>query len=360
MSDDAPGDASNADPGVEDAPYTATTASLPEPPSPLVDRWWLWPLAGALYGLLLRVLFGVLPGDVGVMSVAFALGTPFVLGALTLYGRRRRGYDWRTMLFLPWLTVGLMLAGCMVTLLEGAICLVIMTPLFLVLGSLGGVAMGLALRRLGRDRTELRAVALLPLLLILGDRVLPPAESRHAIRDAIEIDAPPAVVWREILDARDIREDELPFCLAHAIGVPRPIEGVNRATAEGEVRTSRWERGVRFTALVVHREEARAITWRYRFDADSFPPGSMDDHVAVGGRHFDMQDTTFRLQPLPGDRTRLEITGHYRVNTPFNFYAVPVADVLGGGFVHTLLGLYKGRSERAMAHPPTDTASQRT
>lgn len=344
----------------DDAPRASRDAARAASPSIDWRWWWWWIPAGALYGLLLRLLFGALPEAGGVMSMAFALGTPFVLGALTLYGRRHRPFGWRTMVFLPWLTVALMLAGCAVTLLEGAICLAIMAPLFFLLGSLGGLAMGVALHLLGRDRSELRAVALLPLLLVAGDRLLPPAEVRHAVRDAIEIDAPPAVVWAQILDARDIRGEELPFCLAHAIGVPRPIEGVNRMTAEGEVRTSRWERGVRFTAIVLHRREAREIAWRYRFAPDSFPPGSMDEHVAVGGRHFDMEDTTLRLRPLPGGRTRLEIVGHYRVSTPFNFYAVPVADALGTGFVRTLLGLYKGRSERAMAARPDTSAAQRT
>ena len=37
----------------------------------------------------------------------------------------------------------------------------IMSPLFLALGSLGGLAMGVALRLLGGHRTELRAVAAL-------------------------------------------------------------------------------------------------------------------------------------------------------------------------------------------------------
>jgi hypothetical protein len=93
--------------------------------------------------------------------------------------------------------------------------------------------------------------------------------------------------------------------------------------------------------------ESAAITWHYRFNAHSFPQGSMDEHVAIGGRYFDLDDTTFNLEPMPGGATRLEIVAHYRVSSAINFYAVPAAELLGRDFVSTILGFCKGRSERA-------------
>jgi hypothetical protein len=315
---------------------------------PVIGRtWWRWVIGGAVYGVLLRVLFGVLElSPDGVMSAAFLLGTPFVLGALTVYGRRHEPRTWVTLIVVPWVTVGLMLIGCAIALLEGSICLAIMSPLFLALGSLGGLAMGLALKMLGGHRTELRAVAALPLLLILFDHQSPPQDVRQVIRRSVVVDAAPAVVWNEILDARAIRADELPWSLTHAIGVPKPLEGVNVLSPSGEVRFSKWERGVHFRGVVTRRQPQRSITWRYVFDRDSFPAGSMDDHVAIGGRYFDLHDTTFNLQPLVDGRTRLEIVAHYRVSSSINFYAIPVASLIGVDFVDTILGLYKGRSER--------------
>lgn len=312
--------------------------------------WWWWVIGGALYGIAMRVLFGAMPDDaIGVMSTAFIFGAPFVMGALTVYGLRHAPLSVARMMIAPWATVGLMLVGCAVTLLEGSICLAILSPVFFALGTLGGLAMGLALRWLGRDRTELKAVVALPLLLMVFDNAMPLPDAHRVVRRSVEIDAVPAVVWHEILDARGIRADELPFSLTHAIGVPKPLEGVNVATADGEVRHSRWERGVHFRGEVVRRTPERSITWRYRFDEDSFPPGSMDDHVEIGGRYFGLDDTTFNLHPLPGGRTRLEIVAHYRVTSSINVYAVPVADLIGTDFVDTILGLYKGRSERTAA-----------
>ena len=72
----------------------------------------------------------------------------------------------------------------------------------------------------------------------------------------------------------------------------------------------------------------------------------MDEHVEIGGRYFDLRDTTFNLSPLGEGRTRLEIVAHYRVTSSINLYAVPVARLLGHDFIHAIPVLYKGRSER--------------
>lgn len=311
-------------------------------------RGFSWVLLGAAYGVLVRFGFGILPQWFpveGVMSASFLLGTPFVIGAFTIYGRRREDLSLGAMIMWPWATVGLMLVGCAIALLEGSICIALMSPLFLACGSMGGLVMGIILHY-GRPRgSHMSAVAVLPFLLVVAESFAPLIDADAEVRDAVIINASPQTVWREIMTAESIRPDELPLSLAHVIGVPKPVSGVNRVTPAGEIRYSRWERGVRFEAAVSERRQYESIRWHYAFDAHSFPEGSMDEHVEIGGKFFGLQDTTFNLTPLPGNRTELEIIAHYRVSSSINFYAVPVAKLLGHDFVNTILGLYKNRSE---------------
>jgi hypothetical protein len=317
--------------------------------------WWYWVTGGALYGVLVRLAFGALPGMfIGPMSLAFLLVTPFAVGAIAVYGGRQGEQSITALIFRPWLAVLLMLLGCAVTLLEGSICIAMLTPLFLVCASLGGLAMGLVLKRARLKASALHAAILLPLIVPAGEAQLPLQERLLEVRQSVEVDAPASVVWQEIVDARGIRADELPPSLAHLIGVPKPVEGVNVMTPDGEVRYSKWERGVSFRGIVTGKKEHQWIEWRYAFDAHSFPQGSMDEHVAIGGRYFDLRDTAFRLDGLSGGRTRLEIVAHYRVTSSVNFYAVPASKILGYDFVSTLLGLYKLRSERAVNRSPAN------
>jgi hypothetical protein len=313
-----------------------------------VGSWhWQWTVLGAVYGIALRVLFGMLPSPyLGPMSIAFLIGTPFVVGALTIYGLRDAPQSLASWIFRPWASIALMLLGCAIALLEGLICLALMAPLFLLCASIGGLLMGVLLRFKPPKPSQLGVFAALPFLLLAGETQVPLSVSQQEIRQSIEIDAPPQRVWSEILTARDITAQELPLSFTHLIGVPKPVEGVNVHTPEGEIRFSRWQRGVNFRALVVARKEHESITWRYAFNVHSFPPGTMDEHVEIGGRYFDLQDTSFNLSPLGEGRTRLEIVAHYRVTSSINLYAVPVARLLGHDFIHTILVLYKGRSER--------------
>ncbi|GFE79980.1 hypothetical protein GCM10011487_19800 [Steroidobacter agaridevorans] len=310
--------------------------------------WLVWLIGGAVLGVLMRVIFGAVPSQVsGVMSIAFLVGTPTAAGAITVYGARHASASWAFAIFAPWGTVLLMMLGCALTLLEGSICIALLTPLFLACASVGGVGMECALRAAKTRQSHLKAVALLPLLIFVAESGVDHRTQSRELRSSILIDAAPGTVWKEILTARAIQPAELPFSLTHLIGVPRPVEGINVSSADGEVRYSKWERGVSFRAVVTERVEQKSITWRYLFDQQSFPPGAMDEHVAIGGRYFDIGDTTFNLRPAPGGRTELQIVAHYRVTTRINFYAVPAATILGKDFMATLLGFYKGRSERA-------------
>lgn len=315
-------------------------------PSEGSDSTWLWFPIGALFGVLMRALFGAIPSEAfEVMSLAFLVGVPFTVGALTVFGRRRSIATVAAMIVQPWLAVIFMLIGCALVLLEGSICLAILTPLFLVCGSLGGVCMGGLLRVVKTKQTRMGAVAVLPFMMVAGESQIPQVQRNIVITHSVPIDAAPERVWEEIVTAKGIERDELPFSIVHSIGVPRPVEGVNEITEDGEIRYSVWERGVHFRAVVTRRVDHRTISWRYEFDDDSFPEGSMDEHVRIGGRYFDLHDTTFNLVPLPGSRTELEIIARYSVRSSVNLYAVPASIVLGHDFVRTILGLYKRRSE---------------
>ena len=340
----------------EPAPGPGATAldAITRHPRTWGRRGWVAVLVGALYGLLMRVVFGKvqvwapwlgLSRDDGyVMSLGFVHLTPMVVGAITIYGMRASRPTWTQAAFAPWAATALMMIGAMVTLLEGAICVVLMTPLFLAMASIGGVVMNLVLRHTRLGTLQLGVLAVLPLLVAAFDGPLT-AERWQRIDRSVIVEAPPERLWAEIVAARDIRRDEFPRTWIHLIGVPRPVEGIQRMTPQGEVRVSRWERGVHFLGHVTERVEGRRLAWRYEFSPDSFPPGTMDEHVVIGGRYFDLGETRFTLTPLPAGRTRLDIESHFRVTSSFNGYAVAVAEFLGRDFVDGLLALYKRRAE---------------
>ena len=316
-------------------------------------------IAGALAGLLLRLVFSGEGGSAwSAMVGAFIFGVPLFVGMLTVYlAERQRRRTWAYYIIAPLLATGLFVAGTLILLIEGAICAIVIIPMFAMLGAIGGLFMGYVCRVTNWPRPPLQCAAALPLVLAMLGPVIPTPTDIGVIERAVVVAAPASVVWDNLNDIRQIKPHEMADALALRIGVPVPISGVTRESATGRVRESRWGKHVHFDEVIEDWQPHRYLRWTYRFAPDSFPRQALDDHVVIGGHYFDVLDTSFSLQPgADGLTTRLTTRVHYRISTQFNFYADWVAQLLLGNLSEVGLRLYKTRSEQAII-PPDPTGS---
>jgi uncharacterized protein YndB with AHSA1/START domain len=305
-----------------------------------------WPvLAGALAGIALRLVFsGVAGGHWSAMAGAFVFLAPIAVGMVTVYvAEREHRRSWLYYLGAPFLATALFVVGTLLINIEGLICAIVIAPLFGVLGSIGGLLMGIACRVSGWPRPTLYAAGVLPLLmgaLVPGTAL---QDDRSQVERSVWIAAPPAAVWQQLTQLPDIRADEVARGWAYRIGVPPPQSGVTEAAGQ-RVQHFRMGKGIRFDGDITAWQPGHRIAWTYRFADDSVPAGALDDHVRIGGLYFDLLDTAFELQPERGG-TRLAMRTRYRVSTQFNFYAEGVARLLLGNVSEVLLDLYARRSE---------------
>jgi hypothetical protein len=274
--------------------------------------WW-WPLvAGALAGIALRLAYSGKPGEpFATMMAGFIYFSPILVGAVTVYvAERTQRRTWKYYFVAPFFANCLYVAGTLLILVEGLICAIVIVPLFAVLGGLGGLAMGAICRFTGWPKPTLYCVAALPFLVGAMETHVRWAEKTGAVERSVVIDAPPHLVWKQILSAPDIRPEEI----------------------ENEIITDL--------------RELQYLRWTYRYYEDSFPPRALDDHVKLGGHYFDITDSSYTLTPS-GAGTLLRVQMHYRVSTRFNWYADPVARLLLGNLAGINLDYYRGRSEAA-------------
>ncbi len=310
---------------------------------------WKWVLLiGALYGLLMRIAFGLswFQGSVdsGPMLVSFLLLVPFIIGGLSVYlaPPKYRSVTWS--IIVPWVPTLAFVGGTAVLLIEGSICIVMALPIFLGMASFGGITVWGLLRVVRPSPSSVGSVLLLPLLAGAFERNAPPPMQVGVADSSVHIAASQQDIWHLINDARAIRPGEMAGGVAWRMGVPYPLEAVTVATDSGRVRKLRWQGGVYFDEPILNWEENRYIRWRYDFKAESFPNGVLDEHVVLGGKHFDLLDTSYRLTP-EGDGTRLDIHVTYRVNTRFNWYAGTWARWLIDDAAESILMFYKQRAE---------------
>ena len=324
-------------------------------------KLWVVFVLGALYGLVMRLVFGLpmmdsphVKGSTGPMLASFVVLVPILVGVFTVHAARKRPPGLAFALFAPWVPTTCFALGSGLILIEGSICIAMALPIFWILSSLGGLLCWIVVKFVDVPQGGVNGLLLLPLLLAWPESQQPLPQDLQRSEAAVHIAAPPQAVWALINHATAVTPEEMRGGLAWTIGLPYPVEAVTHESDAGRVRKLRWASGIAFDEPITDWEENRRIAWTYAFTPDSFPPDTLDEHVLIGGRYFDLVDTAYHLVPEDGG-TRLEIVVDYRVSTGFNWYAAPAGRLLVDDAAHAILHFYKHRAE---SRPPLTLTSR--
>ena len=334
-----------------DGKLSTDNSETPDPPKKPLPRllpfagWWAL-FAGVLAGLVLRLLFSGKAGSPYASTMAaFIYLSPMIVGAVTVYvAETRQRRTWGYYFWAPFVANILYVLGTLLVMIEGWICAVVILPLFAALGSLGGLIMGAVCRATNWPKQAVLGLSVLPLVLGFVETDMPFPDRFGAVERTTVVHATPERIWRQILNAPDIKPEEVNRAWLFRIGVPVPLAGVTRQTPEGPVRRVTMGKGIYFDEVITDWQEYRYLRWLYRFYKDSFPPDALDEHVEVGGEYFDLIETSYTLTPMD-QQTELKVQMRYRVSTRFNWYAGPVAQLFLGNVAEANVRYYKNRSE---------------
>lgn len=215
----------------------------------------------------------------------------------------------------------LLALGLAVLAVEGVICLVMAAPLGIGIAALGGV-FGYALQRrpeVGRDAPPvvLSVVVVLPLL--IGAEVRgPETPPLIPVRTAVEIAAPPDVVWEHVVEFAELPPPE---DWVFRTGIAYPMRATIEGTGVGAVRHCTFTTGS-FVEPITVWEEGRLLA--FSVEAQPQPMQERGFYEDVEPHHlngyFVSERGQFLLTPLPDGGTRLEGTTWYRHHVWPNAY----------------------------------------
>lgn len=324
----------------------------PEQKPLFLRRYTLVSLALAVaYGLTLRWLDGLqgptAPGLL--MTYAFLFGGPFVIGFLFISETPPpRKYKISLWIFGPWLPTVLVFAFALLFKMEGVICVVMAMPLFFLSSSLGGVAAGLLARRKQRSsRATTLCLAMLPLLLAPAEARLDAPIQTRTVESQIVIHAAADIIWRNIERVPAISPSEIRSTWAQRIGFPRPVEATLSYEGVGGVRHATFERGLLFVETVNIWEPRHRLAFTIRADSAHIPTTTLDEHVTIGSRYFDVLDGEYRLEPLADGNTLLHLSSRQRLSTDFNGYAGLWTDLIMQNLQTSILQVIAHRCENS-------------
>jgi hypothetical protein len=212
------------------------------------------------------------------------------------------------------------LLGCGMLLLlgrfEGLICLAMLAPLAAPL-VIAGVVCGYLVRRGLLSRLPVArsgTMAAIALLAAPGGLAVDAGRTadapRHQVSTVVEIDAPPAAVWRHV-----VQFNELPPATEWIFrgGVAHPLRARIAGVGVGAVRYCEFSTGAFVEPITVWDAPHRLAFTVARSPA---PLTELNPFGAVHPPHLDgylvSERGEFRLEALPGGRTRLTGTTWYR------------------------------------------------
>lgn len=276
------------------------------------------PLGSAAMALLLISPFGVVATLLGTKTFSqygwgLFVGLPFCLGlGSVLLDGYHRPHSYPRCLLVSWLTILLTSLALLALAIEGVFCLVMAAPMAVVLAAVGG-SLGYLIQRRSRTAGETGMTLLVVLLSIpafLGaERATPLEPSLLRVRTAIEVKAPPEVVWRNVVAFAQLPP---PSEWLFRMGIAYPMRAEIQGHGAGAVRHCVFSTGA-FVEPIEVWDEPRLL--KFSVTENPSPMQEWTPYKDLHPPHLDGFLTSragqFLLTPRPGGRTRLEGTTWY-------------------------------------------------
>ena len=305
-----------------------------------------------LFLLMMRGIFGVSAWEnlFQVMSVTFLFLLPGIVGAMVILLSSKEKVEKRSYRILaPWVPVLIFLAITLFFAIEGLACWIMILPVFLVVASAGGLLAGYFklknAKSKGGDKIYVSTLVLLPLLVAPLESMLPHPPEVYTAYTCIDIAAPPARIWPNVTRVRAIPAGQDKGWLTRFLGFPRPVKAELNYEGVGAYRTAYFTGGLQFHETVSEYENQRKMVFAIKAYPHEIPAATLDEHVIIGGKFFDVLTGTYELEQLSPTTCRLHLYSHFKLSTQFNFYASLWAGWIMKDIQQNILQVEKSRSE---------------
>ncbi len=310
-----------------------------------------------IYGLLLRFVFGFLDGLVGIMSIAFLIIAPFLLGFLTIWlTPKRTTTSTGGAFFKPWLTCLAVLAITIYFSIEGSICWFMIYPLFSIVAGIGGVVAYKMKEKKGYqsdiddigkpNQLSIPLLMLLPLVIGFaeGDRSL--SRKDFNISKTVVIPVSAANVWTELTKKNILASNTNNASFSNMLGFPKHLQTTLDTLATGGKRMALYDKGLYFEETITSYEPGKKLVLNIKTDPKKIPPTVMDEHILIGGKHVDILQDVYSIEKISDSSCSVTLSSSFYINTPFNWYAGIWAEYLMQDILQGEIDLISDRASK--------------
>lgn len=303
-----------------------------------------------LFALLLRIIFGASIFDdfLSVMTWTFFLLVPAAIGALTIYFssvEKAKSMNYR--FFAPWLPIILVIFLTILIGLEGWACWVMISPLFLIFSSIGGLIAGHFKIKKSKKQENLNLSILVLLPFIIGpiENSIPINPEVFKTYTSIIINSDEAKIWQNVTSVKEIKATEDSSTLTKWLGFPKPIKAELDKQEVGGYRKAIFEKGLIFHETVTEYKDLKLMRFKIKANTYEIPSTTLDEHILIGGEYFDMLDGTYELEKINKHQYKLILYSNFSMKTTFNSYAGVWGKWIMKDIQTNILKVIKERSE---------------
>lgn len=303
-----------------------------------------------LFTLLLRIIFGASLFDdfLSVMTWTFFILVPVAIGALTIYYsnlEKVKSVPYR--IFAPWLPIALVIALTILIGLEGWACWIMISPLFFIFGSIGGLIAGYFKMKKSEknENLNLSILVLLPFIIAPIEKSIPLNPEIFKTYTSIIINSDDKKIWGNVTSVKEIKEKEDSSTLTKWLGFPKPIKAELDKEEVGGYRKAIFEKGLIFNETVTEYKDLKLMRFKIRANTYEIPSTTLDEHILIGGEYFDMLDGTYELEKISSNKYKLILYSNFSMKTTFNSYAGIWGKWIMKDIQNNILKVIKERSE---------------
>jgi len=318
----------------------------------------------SVYGLFVRGVFGLFSETMEVMGLAFLYLSPLIIGFLTVYfWPKERVNSFGAAFGRPWITSLVILIITLAFSIEGAICWIMVFPIFGIAAGLGGMfAYGLMnrdkeLKKENRDdilddnnwtksnNLKVSVLMLLPMLIGIVEGEKMSSSQYSLLEESITIEASTEEVWNAITTLNIVNHSDKGTHFTDAMGFPEHVRTTLDTCSVGGKRMAYYEKGLYFEETITELIPFEKLVLDINVDPEKIPATVLDEHIVIGGKHVDVIEDIYTLKENADGTTILTLSNQYVINTPFNWYAGIWAKYLMKDLLKGELNMMKLRAE---------------
>ena len=299
-------------------------------------------IAGALYGLLFRLLAELNILYFEVFSITFLLIVSSVIALISNYFILEHiKYSKLKAFYYPILTILLFYIFCFITNLEDAICILILSiPQLLIVG-----VTGLLINQYVMQKKKVLPVMFVPFLFAPLEDLIPDTHTTYLVEEKIVIANKPEHIYPNLLDVPLITDKEYTSGIFQTLGIPRPVQSIVEKNEEDYFRKGYFTEGMILYESITDYKTNAFVDFSIDIAKSTLRNKPTDQHV-LNSNQFTFDRISYYIVPLDDNTSEVRLQCEYSIASKVNVYANFWAETIIRDFEIRLLDVLKKKLDK--------------